>query len=435
MSACAQPTLTGQGGESNPAQGLPESRGPGGSSPSLSILEAPGWVAPGGRRRACARRLPRDPRGFRGRGSSQATAGTWIPGVWTQGGNGCAAPHTLCSTAWAHREALEAEAQGVPEAAPGLTPVLCPLRPPGPQDAYSEIAYLFAEFFRDLDIVPSDIIAGLVLLRQRQRAKRNAVLDEVRAWVSGPLPSPLPVPPPQPLPPRPCSPPRRPARPEVPPQLRARGGRRPLLRASRQAGLHSQTAPVLQANNDILAFLSGMPVTRNTKYLDLKNSVSHAAPSLSPSVPSREAGSPEPIPLPRSPGPGRAPARDLGSLPPCDPCSCEGTRAQPPLRAAWSRGAIPVCPAGPRTAPRVGLGRVKGQVPPACPAYSRIYSSGPTAISTRQDPPGRPLPPWGDGRAGREAARGRARTHGDALPRSAIRGGSRPALGRLRLPR
>lgn len=46
------------------------------------------------------------------------------------------------------------------------------------QDAYSEIAYLFAEFFRDLDIVPSDIIAGLVLLRQRQRAKRNAVLDE-----------------------------------------------------------------------------------------------------------------------------------------------------------------------------------------------------------------------------------------------------------------
>lgn len=47
------------------------------------------------------------------------------------------------------------------------------------QDAYSEIAYLFAEFFRDLDIVPSDIIAGLVLLRQRQRAKRSAVLDEV----------------------------------------------------------------------------------------------------------------------------------------------------------------------------------------------------------------------------------------------------------------
>uniref|UniRef100_A0A672PE31 Diacylglycerol lipase-alpha n=1 Tax=Sinocyclocheilus grahami TaxID=75366 RepID=A0A672PE31_SINGR len=46
-------------------------------------------------------------------------------------------------------------------------------------DAYSEVASLFAEFFRDLDIVPSDIIAGLVLLRQRQRAKRSAILDQV----------------------------------------------------------------------------------------------------------------------------------------------------------------------------------------------------------------------------------------------------------------
>uniref|UniRef100_A0A672JK53 sn-1-specific diacylglycerol lipase n=1 Tax=Salarias fasciatus TaxID=181472 RepID=A0A672JK53_SALFA len=70
-------------------------------------------------------------------------------------------------------------------------------------DAYSEVASLFAEFFRDLDIVPSDIIAGLVLLRQRQRSKRSSILD--------------------------------------------------------------------QANNDIIAFLSGMPVTRNTRYLDLKN--------------------------------------------------------------------------------------------------------------------------------------------------------------------
>lgn len=47
------------------------------------------------------------------------------------------------------------------------------------QDAYSEVASLFAEFFRDLDIVPSDIIAGLVLLRQRQRTKRSAILDQV----------------------------------------------------------------------------------------------------------------------------------------------------------------------------------------------------------------------------------------------------------------
>jgi sn1-specific diacylglycerol lipase len=41
------------------------------------------------------------------------------------------------------------------------------------------VASLFAEFFRDLDIVPSDIIAGLVLLRQRQRSNRGAILDQV----------------------------------------------------------------------------------------------------------------------------------------------------------------------------------------------------------------------------------------------------------------
>lgn len=44
------------------------------------------------------------------------------------------------------------------------------------------MASLFAEFFRDLDIVPSDIIAGLVLLRQRQRSSRDAILDQVTGW-------------------------------------------------------------------------------------------------------------------------------------------------------------------------------------------------------------------------------------------------------------
>lgn len=90
-------------------------------------------------------------------------------------------------------DVLERERYRNEAIAAALVLILCPvLRLPTPktpppklfspwilQDAYSEIAYLFAEFFRDLDIVPSDIIAGLVLLRQRQRAKRNAVLDEV----------------------------------------------------------------------------------------------------------------------------------------------------------------------------------------------------------------------------------------------------------------
>lgn len=53
--------------------------------------------------------------------------------------------------------------------------------------------------------------------------------------------------------------------------------------------------PVLQANNDILAFLSGMPVTRNTKYLDLKNSVSQNHTSPQPPPPSALAGSLSPF--------------------------------------------------------------------------------------------------------------------------------------------
>lgn len=99
-----------------------------------------------------------------------------------------------------------------------------------PQDAYSEVASLFAEFFRDLDIVPSDIIAGLVLLRQRQRAKRSAILDQVQA----------------------------------------RAGKIHTLNAWESK---FTCVSVPQGNNDILAFLSGMPVTRSTRYLDLKNSV------------------------------------------------------------------------------------------------------------------------------------------------------------------
>ncbi|XP_015425296.1 PREDICTED: sn1-specific diacylglycerol lipase alpha [Myotis davidii] len=54
------------------------------------------------------------------------------------------------------------------------------------------------------------------------------------------------------------------------------GCRAPFLRAGPRSRLHT---PVFQANNDILAFLSGMPVTRNTKYLDLKNSVSQSLPT------------------------------------------------------------------------------------------------------------------------------------------------------------
>lgn len=108
------------------------------------------------------------------------------------------------------------------------------------QDAYSEVASLFAEFFRDLDIVPSDIIAGLVLLRQRQRSKRSSILDQVSLSIIKKKKSYLFA----------C------------------------VAKSWNENSFSIVLSLPKANNDILAFLSGMPVTRNTRYLDLKNSVS-----------------------------------------------------------------------------------------------------------------------------------------------------------------
>ena len=43
------------------------------------------------------------------------------------------------------------------------------------QSAFTEVAGLFSEFFRDLDIVSSDIYAGLMLLREEQKQRRRAI--------------------------------------------------------------------------------------------------------------------------------------------------------------------------------------------------------------------------------------------------------------------
>ncbi|XP_071792185.1 diacylglycerol lipase-alpha-like isoform X2 [Asterias amurensis] len=42
------------------------------------------------------------------------------------------------------------------------------------ESAFTEIGLLFSDFFRDLDIVPSDIVAGLMLLREEQKQSRRA---------------------------------------------------------------------------------------------------------------------------------------------------------------------------------------------------------------------------------------------------------------------
>ena len=47
------------------------------------------------------------------------------------------------------------------------------------QNSFTEVAKLFTEFFRDLDVVPSDIVAGLVLLRKYQKLRRSFVVSQV----------------------------------------------------------------------------------------------------------------------------------------------------------------------------------------------------------------------------------------------------------------
>ena len=73
----------------------------------------------------------------------------------------------------------------------------------------------------------------------------------------------------------------------------AEPGPGPLSRPCGCAGGSHPHVLVFQANNDILAFLSGMPVTRNTKYLDLKSSVSQDHPQRAPGPSLPLLGSPE----------------------------------------------------------------------------------------------------------------------------------------------
>lgn len=47
------------------------------------------------------------------------------------------------------------------------------------RNSFADIAKLLSDFFRDLDVVPSDVVAGLVLLRKFQKIEREAIVKEV----------------------------------------------------------------------------------------------------------------------------------------------------------------------------------------------------------------------------------------------------------------
>lgn len=48
------------------------------------------------------------------------------------------------------------------------------------RNSFTDIARLLSDFFRDLDVVPSDVVAGLVLLRKFQKLEREAIVRQVR---------------------------------------------------------------------------------------------------------------------------------------------------------------------------------------------------------------------------------------------------------------
>ena len=50
------------------------------------------------------------------------------------------------------------------------------------QNSFSDIARVLSEFFRDLDVVPGDVVVGLVLLRQRQQLLRLHVVHQVSLY-------------------------------------------------------------------------------------------------------------------------------------------------------------------------------------------------------------------------------------------------------------
>lgn len=47
------------------------------------------------------------------------------------------------------------------------------------RNSFADIARLLSDFFRELDVVPSDVVAGLVLLRKFQKLERQAVVRQV----------------------------------------------------------------------------------------------------------------------------------------------------------------------------------------------------------------------------------------------------------------
>ena len=51
------------------------------------------------------------------------------------------------------------------------------------QSSFADIAKLLSEFFRDLDVVPSDVVAGLIIIRKQQKLQRELIAAQCTGGV------------------------------------------------------------------------------------------------------------------------------------------------------------------------------------------------------------------------------------------------------------
>lgn len=76
---------------------------------------------------------------------------------------------------WRHRKAMRAYEESWDRRCKFL---FCCVKKDRHSNSFTEVAKLFTEFFRDLDVVPSDVVAGLVLLRRHQRMRRKVIINQ-----------------------------------------------------------------------------------------------------------------------------------------------------------------------------------------------------------------------------------------------------------------
>ncbi|KAK6645186.1 hypothetical protein RUM43_001462 [Polyplax serrata] len=92
-----------------------------------------------------------------------------------------------CTRTWRHRKVLRAYQNSWDQRCRLL--FCCMRHSDRSQNSFGDIARLLSDFFRDIDVVPSDVVAGLILLRKYQKIEREAIvkqrLNDTYEYLSG----------------------------------------------------------------------------------------------------------------------------------------------------------------------------------------------------------------------------------------------------------